>query len=94
MRKMPRTFPITLSLQEAAAMFAFVKLWQLFAIVLACNVSVLLGSDDESFTLTILHTNDVHSHIEETSKSGGVCSDRDKENKTCVGGVARIVTKV
>ncbi|XP_040074607.1 snake venom 5'-nucleotidase [Ixodes scapularis] len=75
-------------------MFAFLKTWRLIAILLACNVSVLLGSDDGSFTLTILHTNDVHSHIEETSKYGGVCSARDKANKTCVGGVARIVTKV
>uniref|UniRef100_A0A6B0V213 5'-nucleotidase n=1 Tax=Ixodes ricinus TaxID=34613 RepID=A0A6B0V213_IXORI len=75
-------------------MFAFLKTWRLFAILLACSVSVLFGLDDESFTLTILHTNDVHSHIEETSKYGGVCSARDKANKTCVGGVARIVTKV
>uniref|UniRef100_A0A6B0VD40 5'-nucleotidase n=1 Tax=Ixodes ricinus TaxID=34613 RepID=A0A6B0VD40_IXORI len=75
-------------------MFAFLKTWRLFAILLAWSVSVFFGLDDESFTLTILHTNDVHSHIEETSKYGGVCSARDKANKTCVGGVARIVTKV
>uniref|UniRef100_V5GMU9 Putative cd73 ecto-5'-nucleotidase and related protein n=1 Tax=Ixodes ricinus TaxID=34613 RepID=V5GMU9_IXORI len=75
-------------------MFAFLKTWRLFAILLACNVSVLFGLDDKSFTLTILHTNDVHSHIEETSKYGGVCSPRDKASKTCVGEVARIVTKV
>uniref|UniRef100_A0A6B0VFR5 5'-nucleotidase n=1 Tax=Ixodes ricinus TaxID=34613 RepID=A0A6B0VFR5_IXORI len=75
-------------------MFAFLKTWRLIAILLAWSVSVSLGSDDEPFTLTILHTNDVHSHIEETSKYGGVCSDKDKANKTCVGGVARIVTKV
>ncbi|XP_077555712.1 protein 5NUC-like isoform X8 [Haemaphysalis longicornis] len=43
------------------------------------------------FTLTVLHTNDVHSHIEESSKHGGLCSG-DREE--CVGGVARIVTKV
>lgn len=43
------------------------------------------------FTLTVLHTNDVHSHIEESSKHGGLCSG-DREE--CVGGIARIVTKV
>lgn len=43
------------------------------------------------FTLTVLHTNDVHSHIDENSKHGGLCSG-DREQ--CVGGVARIVTKV
>ncbi|XP_077514086.1 snake venom 5'-nucleotidase-like isoform X2 [Amblyomma americanum] len=42
------------------------------------------------YTLTVLHTNDVHSHIDENSKHGGICTgDRD----ACVGGVARIVTK-
>ncbi|EEC18509.1 5' nucleotidase, ecto, putative [Ixodes scapularis] len=75
-------------------MLAILKKWRLFGILLASNVSVSLGSDSETFTLTILHTNDVHSHIEETSKYGGVCSQKDKANKTCVGGVARIVAKV
>uniref|UniRef100_A0A6B0VEF8 5'-nucleotidase n=1 Tax=Ixodes ricinus TaxID=34613 RepID=A0A6B0VEF8_IXORI len=75
-------------------MLASLKKWRLIAILLASNVSVSLGSDSEMFTLTILHTNDVHSHIEETSKYGGVCSARDKAASTCVGGVARIVTKV
>uniref|UniRef100_A0A6B0VDA0 5'-nucleotidase n=1 Tax=Ixodes ricinus TaxID=34613 RepID=A0A6B0VDA0_IXORI len=75
-------------------MLASLKKWRLIAILLASNVSVSLGSDSEMFTLTILHTNDVHSHIEETSKYGGVCSEKDKNASTCVGGVARIVTKV
>ncbi|XP_077555702.1 5'-nucleotidase-like [Haemaphysalis longicornis] len=44
--------------------------------------------------LTILHTNDIHSHLEESNKYGGKCFDSGKNNTTCVGGVARIVTKV
>nr|XP_054933079.1 snake venom 5'-nucleotidase-like isoform X4 [Dermacentor andersoni] len=43
------------------------------------------------FTLTVLHTNDVHSHIDESSKHGGLCTGDRAE---CVGGIARIVTKV
>lgn len=43
------------------------------------------------FTLTVLHTNDVHSHIDESSKYGGLCTENREQ---CVGGIARIVTKV
>ncbi|XP_037563266.1 protein 5NUC-like isoform X1 [Dermacentor silvarum] len=46
------------------------------------------------FNLTILHTNDVHAHLEESNKYGGKCFDEKNENSTCVGGVARIVSKV
>ncbi|XP_077555879.1 protein 5NUC-like isoform X2 [Haemaphysalis longicornis] len=44
--------------------------------------------------LTILHTNDIHSHIEESTIYGGVCSDSDKKDGKCVGGVTRITAKV
>ncbi|XP_049518022.1 snake venom 5'-nucleotidase isoform X2 [Dermacentor silvarum] len=49
---------------------------------------------DSGFTLTVLHTNDVHAHIEESTKYGAMCSDNDKKNTNCVGGVARIKEKV
>ncbi|XP_029839027.2 5'-nucleotidase-like [Ixodes scapularis] len=81
-------------MQEAAEKLAVLKKWRLFAILLAWNVSVTLGSDNEPFELTILHTNDVHSHIEETNKHGGQCSEKQKNESKCVGGVARIVAKV
>ncbi|XP_050045146.2 snake venom 5'-nucleotidase-like isoform X1 [Dermacentor andersoni] len=51
-------------------------------------------ADEGDFNLTILHTNDVHAHLEESNKYGGKCFDKQNENSTCVGGVARIVTKV
>ncbi|XP_075742182.1 protein 5NUC-like, partial [Rhipicephalus microplus] len=53
-----------------------------------------LAREQAPFTLTVLHTNDVHAHIEESTKYGAMCSDKDRKNKTCVGGVARIKTKV
>uniref|UniRef100_A0A131YLM7 5'-Nucleotidase n=1 Tax=Rhipicephalus appendiculatus TaxID=34631 RepID=A0A131YLM7_RHIAP len=53
-----------------------------------------LAREQAPFTLTVLHTNDVHAHIEESTKYGAMCSEKDKRNKTCVGGVARIKTKV
>ncbi|KAM7285236.1 5'-nucleotidase-like [Ixodes scapularis] len=81
-------------MKESAERLAVLKKWRLFTIILALNVSVTLGSDNELFELTILHTNDVHSHIEETSKHGGQCSEKQKNESKCVGGVARIVAKV
>ncbi|XP_077516404.1 snake venom 5'-nucleotidase-like [Amblyomma americanum] len=47
-----------------------------------------------NLTLTVMHTNDVHAHIEESTKYGAMCSKQDKANESCVGGVARITTKV
>ncbi|XP_037510416.1 protein 5NUC [Rhipicephalus sanguineus] len=41
--------------------------------------------------LTILHTNDIHSHIVPSSKYGGLCTANKSQ---CYGGVARITHKV
>ena len=44
----------------------------------------------EDFVLTVLHTNDVHAHIEEFNKYGGACTTK----KDCYGGVARRQTVI
>lgn len=58
---------------------------------LAFPLAVLLALCDVfcCFELTILHTNDVHSRIEETNKYGGQCTPADSAAKSCFGGVAR-----
>ncbi|XP_055945372.1 protein 5NUC-like [Argiope bruennichi] len=56
-------------------------------IFMACSA---LGS---CFNLTLLHTNDVHSHFIEFNTHGGRCVDKLKEEKKCFGGFARQVTK-
>ncbi|KAM6184704.1 5'-nucleotidase [Rhynchocyon petersi] len=43
-----------------------------------------------AWELTILHTNDVHSRLEQTSEDSGKCVNAS----LCVGGVARLYTKV
>ena len=43
-------------------------------------------SSCEDFELTILHTNDVHAHIEQFNKYGSACMEDPNE---CFGGVAR-----
>ncbi|XP_064487891.1 protein 5NUC-like [Ornithodoros turicata] len=46
----------------------------------------------EKFTLTVLHTNDIHSHFVESNPAGGRCYPSEKDK--CVGGVARIAAQV
>uniref|UniRef100_L7M9C2 Putative salivary ecto-5'-nucleotidase/apyrase n=1 Tax=Rhipicephalus pulchellus TaxID=72859 RepID=L7M9C2_RHIPC len=49
------------------------------------------ASGNAGLQLTILHTNDIHSHIVPSSKHGGLCTTNKSE---CYGGVARITHKV
>ncbi|XP_078504286.1 5'-nucleotidase [Lissotriton helveticus] len=51
----------------------------------------LLHSCDGTFRLTLLHTNDVHARVEQTSRDSGKCT---KPQQGCYGGVARRLTKV
>ncbi len=46
------------------------------------------------YTLTILHTNDVHSRVEPISKYDSSCSAEDNDEGKCFGGYARLVTAV
>ncbi|KAG9010806.1 hypothetical protein FRB94_009713 [Tulasnella sp. JGI-2019a] len=45
---------------------------------------------DQTNTITILHVNDVHAHLDQFTAAGGNCDGK----KTCFGGYARIKTKV
>ncbi|KAM9233719.1 5'-nucleotidase isoform 2-T2 [Dugong dugon] len=53
-------------------------------------LSALLWPTASAWELTILHTNDVHSRLEQTSQDSGKCVSAS----LCVGGVARLFTKV
>lgn len=55
-----------------------------------CVCLSLLAGPVWSFELTLLHTNDNHARIEETSEDSGKCSARGP----CFAGVARRFTKV
>eukprot|EP00058_Branchiostoma_floridae_P025236 XP_002610726.1 hypothetical protein BRAFLDRAFT_65954 [Branchiostoma floridae] len=47
-----------------------------------------------AFELTVLHTNDVHSRIEEIDPTGGSCNAAEANAGECYGGMARMATKV
>lgn len=53
--------------------------------LLLCGLSCAVAGGD--LTLTVLHTNDVHSHFLETDPFGGRCKPENKNR--CVGGAAR-----
>ncbi|XP_026548373.1 snake venom 5'-nucleotidase-like [Notechis scutatus] len=54
-----------------------------------CFCAALSVAAAGSFELTILHTNDVHARVEETSRDSGKCTGED-----CYGGVARRAAKI
>ncbi|XP_070379229.1 protein 5NUC-like [Dermacentor albipictus] len=47
-----------------------------------------------TFNLTIIHTNDIHSRILESTKRGVQCDDKARNESKCFGGVARIAELV
>ncbi|GAO16629.1 uncharacterized protein UV8b_00811 [Ustilaginoidea virens] len=47
--------------------------------------------DNGNYNLSFFHVNDVHAHLDQFTKAGGDCKD---PTKGCVGGYARIKTKV
>ncbi|WP_435164251.1 bifunctional metallophosphatase/5'-nucleotidase [Falsirhodobacter sp. 1013] len=52
------------------------------------------GAAQADFTLTILHTNDVHDRFEPITATGSTCGAEDDAAGKCFGGVARLVTAV
>ncbi|MDB6452352.1 bifunctional metallophosphatase/5'-nucleotidase [Falsirhodobacter sp. 20TX0035] len=52
------------------------------------------GAAQADFTLTILHTNDVHDRFEPITATGSTCAAEDDAAGKCFGGMARLVTAV
>ena len=46
------------------------------------------------FQLRILHVNDVHARYDQVTSSGGFCTPKDEAAAKCVGGAARLQTKL
>ena len=57
-------------------------------------MSGLIFMTCEGFNVTIIHTNDIHSHVEQMDKYSGRCKADDDVAGKCFGGVARRVTIV
>lgn len=67
------------------------------ALIGALSASVLAMSASASFadyTLNILHINDLHSRIEAINKYDSNCSTEEEGKGECLGGIARVATKI
>ena len=60
----------------------------------ASALALTAGVASADFTLTILHTNDIHSRIESINKYDSTCDAEGETEGKCFGGVARIKAAV
>jgi 5'-nucleotidase/UDP-sugar diphosphatase len=61
---------------------------------LALLAALCAGPAHADFTLTILHTNDVHARFEPITRFGSTCSVENNAAGECLGGVARLATAI
>lgn len=62
--------------------------------LLASLFLIFFKSVESNFSVTFLHTNDIHSRIEEIDRYGSMCKVADRQARNCFGGFARLATKV
>ncbi|XP_031832592.2 protein 5NUC [Nomia melanderi] len=75
-----------------------VRVW----IAICCAVAALsngvvgnpVPQEDGGLTLRIVHTNDMHSRFEQTSRLSSLCSPKDAKEGKCYGGFARMATLI
>ena len=70
------------------------QLSTIVAILLVFGSLPVSAQDGANFTLTIVHTNDTHSHIEQFDGYSGSCSEEEAAASECFGGIARRATKL
>ncbi|ORZ34277.1 Metallo-dependent phosphatase-like protein [Catenaria anguillulae PL171] len=58
------------------------------------RIARALPNDSKPFTMTLIHTNDLHTRYDEFSSSGIDCTDKNRAERRCYGGIARIKTLV
>lgn len=63
-------------------------------IFMICPLVLMSPVGEEDLTITIIHTNDVHSRFAQTNKHSGSCSVQEEESNQCFGGFARLHYKV
>ena len=58
----------------------------------AATSALIAGSAAADYTLTILHTNDIHSRVESINKYDSTCNAEGEAEGKCFGGMARLKT--
>lgn len=57
-------------------------------------VEAKVAAPDQAFDLTILHTNDVHAHVDQYNRNGARCTAEDEAEGLCIAGTPRLQTLV
>ena len=60
----------------------------------AAGLALTAGMASADYTLTILHTNDIHSRVESINRFDSTCNADGEAEGKCFGGMARIKTAV
>jgi len=63
-------------------------------LITTAALALCAGTAQAEYTLHILHTNDLHSRIEQINKYDSTCSEKDAAEAKCFGGIARVAAKV
>ena len=71
-----------------------VLLGSAIAAFLGAFTSTTAGAAGADYQLRILHVNDVHARYDQITATGGFCTPKDEAEKKCVGGAARLQTKL
>jgi 5'-nucleotidase/UDP-sugar diphosphatase len=74
-----------------------IPVWLITLTIMAAlllSLTPLAGAQGNAYTLTVLHTNDVHARILQFGDTGGACGEEDAAQGNCFGGVARRATKI
>ena len=66
----------------------------IIAMLLVFGTVPAQAQESGGFTLTLLHTNDTHSHIEQFDSNSASCSEEEAAAGECSGGIARRATKL
>ncbi|KAL8585350.1 hypothetical protein ACOMHN_055045 [Nucella lapillus] len=62
--------------------------------IVMTSLMTLWVSCDAEFTMTLMHTNDIHARFEQFTKFGSQCSTKNSEEGNCFGGYARLKSAV
>jgi 5'-nucleotidase/UDP-sugar diphosphatase len=71
-----------------------VLLGSTIAAFLGAFTATAAGAAGPDYQLRILHVNDVHARYDQITATGGFCTPKDEAEKKCIGGAARLQTKL
>lgn len=71
-----------------------VLLGSAIAAFLGAFTATAAGAAGADYQLRILHVNDVHARYDQITATGGFCTPKDEAEKKCIGGAARLQTKL